>query len=55
MKKKADDNVRQQLLDKLSEESIMVLETAYVYAKPMFCTEQILQKHGLPRHNRHIY
>lgn len=33
MKKKADDNVRQQLLDKLSEESIMVLETAYVYAK----------------------
>jgi hypothetical protein len=33
MKKKADDNVRQQLLDKLSEESTMVLETAYVYAK----------------------
>ena len=28
-----DDNVRQQLLDKLSEESTMVLETAYVYAK----------------------
>ena len=33
MKKKMDDNVRQQLLDKLSEESTMVLETAYVYAK----------------------
>lgn len=32
MKKKID-NVRRQLLDKLSEESIMVLETAYVYAK----------------------
>ena len=33
MKKKMDDNVRRQLLDKLSEESTMVLETAYVYAK----------------------
>ena len=33
MKKKTDDNVRRQLLDKLSEESTMVLETAYVYAK----------------------
>lgn len=30
---KLDDNVRWQLLDKLSKESIMVLETAYVYAK----------------------
>lgn len=33
MKKVADDNDKQQLLDKLSEESIMVIETAYVYAK----------------------
>jgi len=33
MKKKTDDNVRRQLLDKLSEESTMVLETAYAYAK----------------------
>lgn len=33
MKKVIDDNGKQQLLDKLSEESIMVLETAYVYAK----------------------
>lgn len=33
MKKKTDDSDRQQLLDKLSEESIMVIETAYVYAK----------------------
>lgn len=33
MKKKMDDNVRRQLLDKLSEESTRVLETAYVYAK----------------------
>lgn len=33
MKKKTDDNVRRQLLDKLSEESTRVLETAYVYAK----------------------
>lgn len=33
MKNNTDDNVRQQLLDKLSEESTMVLETAYVYAK----------------------
>lgn len=33
MKEKRDDNVRRQLLDKLSEESTMVLETAYVYAK----------------------
>ena len=33
MKKKMDDNVRRQLLDILSEESTMVLETAYVYAK----------------------
>lgn len=32
MKKKIDD-ARRQLLDKLSEESTMVLETAYVYAK----------------------
>lgn len=32
MKKKIDD-VRRQLLDKLSEESTRVLETAYVYAK----------------------
>lgn len=32
MKKKMDD-ARRQLLDKLSEESTMVLETAYVYAK----------------------
>ena len=39
MKKKADDNVRQQLLDKLSEESTMVLETAYAYAKTMYYTE----------------
>lgn len=28
-----DDNVKKQLLDKLSEEPIMVLSTAYVYAK----------------------
>lgn len=33
MKKVADDNDKQQLLDKLSEESIMIIETAYVYAK----------------------
>lgn len=33
MKKMIDDNARRQLLDKLSEESTMVLETAYVYAK----------------------
>lgn len=33
MKKKTDDNDKQQLLDKLSEESIKVIETAYVYAK----------------------
>lgn len=33
MKKVIDDNAKRQLLDKLSEESIMVLETAYVYAK----------------------
>lgn len=32
MKKKMDD-ARRQLLDKLSEESTRVLETAYVYAK----------------------
>ena len=33
MKKVADDNDKRQLLDKLSEESIKVIETAYVYAK----------------------
>ncbi len=33
MKKAIDNNDKQQLLDKLSEESIMVIETAYVYAK----------------------
>lgn len=36
MKKKTDDNDKQQLLDKLSEESIKVIETAYVYAKNYF-------------------
>lgn len=33
MKNNTDDNVRQQLLDKLSEESTMVIGTAYAYAK----------------------
>lgn len=37
MKKKMDDNVRRQLLDKLSEEPTMVLSTAYVYAKNYVC------------------
>lgn len=33
MKNVIDDNVRRQLLDELSEESTMVLSTAYAYAK----------------------